>query len=94
MTDKEKAFLKKWEQTRDLGFWAFLLVGGALSMGLPIWGLVTLLNWLFDLQIGAEEPLRWNNLLVSLLFFWALGMLIAWLLWQQNEAKYRRLKKR
>lgn len=82
MTDEK--FLRSWPQTRQRGFWRFLLWRAALIAGIC----AIVLGRLFMTSRGAGFP---GGLAAGLVFFAFVGMTFIPVVWRAREGRYRRL---
>ena len=87
MAQKQKKvgdFFEDWQILRQHKI-KYFLIRSTLLYGLPVWVIVLLITWAFDIQLYREYSI------VYLIVFCLAGFGYTWLEWKYNERKFRKM---
>ncbi|GBD94771.1 hypothetical protein BMS3Abin05_02383 [bacterium BMS3Abin05] len=80
--------IEKWEKTRLIGFWKFVIIHGAIS-----WGILSGLFYFLITSIFLPSTPVTKNLIVSLILFPVTGLFWGMTMWYVGEKRYENAKK-
>lgn len=95
LTPKQRRFLKRWEQKRQMPRWKYILYHGVLREGLLFFLLIKGIQYLYDAKGFTTLYTSWAGfafLLFEILFWLGGGFVIGWFKYNSYETEYEMLK--